>query len=96
VPASNDLGERKHVRVDYRRQGFLIPAPDAPWLECFIKDVSQAGICIEAGDLVVPEIFGVAFNSGGTVVRVCKLIWRRGEIVGAKFLTATQLRQGRL
>jgi hypothetical protein len=27
-----DLGARKHVRVDLRKPGFLIPAPDAPWI----------------------------------------------------------------
>jgi hypothetical protein len=41
---------------------FLSQRLTRPWLECFIKDLSQAGIFIEAGDLVVPEIFGVAFN----------------------------------
>jgi hypothetical protein len=28
------------------------------------------------------------------VLRVCSLIWRRGELIGARFVTAKELRQG--
>lgn len=87
-----DLGERKHERIDYGRPGFIIPAPDAPWLECFILDVSDSGLCLEIGALVVPKLFGVSFTSSGAVIRVCELAWRRGELVGARFLSAQQLR----
>jgi hypothetical protein len=89
-----DLGERKNVRVEYGRAGFLIPAPDAPWLECFIVDVSDTGICLDVGALAVPKIFGVAFNSSGSILRVCSIAWRRGELIGASFLSAKELRQG--
>jgi hypothetical protein len=88
-----DLGARKHERVEYRKPGFIIPAPDAPWLECFILDVSQSGICLEVGALAVPPIFGVSFTACGTVTRVCRLAWRRGELIGARYVTAKQLRQ---
>jgi hypothetical protein len=88
-----DLGECKNVRVQYGRAGFLIPAPDAPWLECFIVDISETGISLDVGALVVPEIFGVAFNSSGSILRVCSRVWRRGELIGASFLSARELRQ---
>jgi hypothetical protein len=88
-----DLGARRHERVEYRRAGFIIPAPDAPWLECFILDVSESGICLDVGALAVPNVFGVSFTSGGAVTRVCRLAWRRGELVGARYVTAKQLRQ---
>jgi hypothetical protein len=71
----------------------LIPAPDAPWLECFILDISDSGICIEVGALAIPKVFGVSFNTDGTVIRVCFVAWRRGELIGASFITAKQLRQ---
>jgi hypothetical protein len=89
-----DLGARKHVRVELYKPGFLIPAPDAPWIECHILDVSDAGACLEVGALAVPELFGLAFTAGGEVLRVCSLVWRRGEIVGARFVSAKELRQG--
>src|ERR1035437_9867569 len=89
-----DLGARKRVRVDLYKPGFLIPAPEAPWIACLIVDVSDRGVRLEVGALAVPELFGLAFTAGGEVLRVCSLAWRRGELVGARFVTAKELRQG--
>jgi hypothetical protein len=89
-----DLGARKNVRVELRQPGFLIPAPDAPWIECLIVEVSDDGACLDVGALAVPKIFGLAFTAGGEVLRVCALAWRRGELVGARFVSARELRQG--
>jgi hypothetical protein len=89
-----DLGARKHVRVDLHKQGFLIPAPDAPWIECVILEVSDGGASLDVGELAVPEVFGLAFTTGGEVFRLCSLVWRRGEVVGARFVSAKELRQG--
>ena len=47
----NGLGPRKHVRVELYKPGFLIPAPEAPWIECLILDVSDSGVCLEVGAL---------------------------------------------
>jgi hypothetical protein len=55
---------------------------------CFRK-----GACLDVGALAVPELFGLAFTAGGEVIRVCSVIWRRGELIGARFVTAKQLRQ---
>jgi hypothetical protein len=87
-------GARKNVRVDLRKPGFLIPAPEAPWIECIILEISDDGVCLDVGALSVPKIFGLAFTAGGEVLRVCWLTWRQGELIGARFLTAKELRQG--
>src|ERR1700686_1349988 len=89
-----DLGARKHMRVELHKPGFLIPAPDAPWIECMIVDVSDNGVCLEVGALAVPKLFGLAFTAGGEVMRICALVWRRGELIGARFVTAKELRRG--
>jgi hypothetical protein len=39
-------------------------------------------------------LFGLAFTAGGQVIRVCSLVWRKGEQVGARFLSANELRGG--
>ena len=91
-----DLGARKHERVEYRRPGFIIPAPDAPWIECHVIDISENGACLEVGDLAVPKLFGLSLTSGGEVLRVCTLIWRSGELIGARFVSAKELRQGQM
>jgi hypothetical protein len=88
------LHARKKVRVDLQQPGFLIPEPDAPWIECTIIEVSDEGVCLEVGALAVPNIFGLAFTAGGEVFRVCWLTWRNGERIGARFVSAKELRQG--
>jgi len=88
-----DLGARKQVRIDLDQPGYLIPAPDAPWIECHVLDISEDGTRLEVGALAVPKLFGLALTSGGEVLRVCKLVWRRGEMIGARFVTAKELRQ---
>lgn len=70
----------------------MIPAPDAPWIECTILDVSEKGACVDVGSLPVPGLFGLSFTATGEVLRVCSLVWRRGELVGAEFLSAKELR----
>ena len=89
-----DLGERQHVRVNLHKPGFVIPAPDAPWIECTIIDVSEKGVCLDVGSLPVPKLFGLAFTATGEVLRVCALVWRNGEMIGAEFLSARELRAG--
>jgi hypothetical protein len=90
----NNLGARKNFRIDLHKPGFLIPEPDAPWIECMILEVSDGGVCLDVGALSVPKMFGLAFTAGGEVLRVCALIWRRGVLIGARFVTAKELRQG--
>jgi hypothetical protein len=89
-----DLGARNHVRVNLHKPGFLIPAPDAPWIECTILEVSEEGVSLDVGALPVPKLFGLAFTATGEVLRICSLVWRKGEMVGAEFLTAKELRAG--
>lgn len=89
-----DLGARKFVRVGMDKRGFVIPAPNAPWIQCNIIDISENGACLEVGDLAVPKLFGLSLTTGGEVRRVCALIWRRGGQVGVRFVSAKELRQG--
>lgn len=67
-------------------------APDAPWIEVFILDISETGLCLNVGALAVPELFGVSFTPCGSIMRVCRRVWRRGELLGARFVTARELR----
>ena len=90
----NDQGSRRTVRVDLYKPGFLIPAPDAAWIECVITEVSDAGVQLDVGALAVPDLFGLAFTASGEVLRVCSLVWRQGEMLGARFVTARELREG--
>src|ERR1700748_391763 len=90
-----ERGTRRSARIDLHTSGFLIPAPDAPWIACTIVDVSEHGVCLDVGDLAVPKLFGLTFTSTGDVLRVCALIWRRVSRIGARFVSAKELRGGR-
>ena len=64
---------RRKVRIDLQQPGFLIPEPDAPWIECTIIEISDEGVSLEVGALAVPQIFGLAFTASGEVLRVCEM-----------------------
>jgi hypothetical protein len=56
--------------------------------------IQRRAISLYVRALPVPHIFGLAFTAGGEVLRVCSLSWSRGKLIGARFVTATKLRQG--
>ena len=87
------IGNRKAKRIDFRKPGFVILDPDAPWIECWMTDISATGVCLDVGALSIPEIFVLVLNASGSVRRACRRMWRRGELVGAEFVTAEQLRK---
>jgi PilZ domain len=85
---------RKHPRVDFCKAGFVILEPDAPWIECAIADISEGGVRLNIGALVIPQVFVLVLNPSGSVRRACRRVWRRGEWVGARFVSAKELRDG--
>lgn len=89
-----ELGERKHHRIEFQKGAFVILEPDGIWIECSIVDISDGGVCLEIGNLPVPKIFVLVMTPDGRVRRACMMAWRRGELVGARFVTAEQLRRG--
>jgi hypothetical protein len=89
--ARDDLGERKHARVGFERPGFLILEPDGPWLECFVTDISEGGAGLRVGSLALPKNFMLLLTENGEVKRICRLVWRRGEFAGVRFLTVKEL-----
>ena len=89
-----ELGARRHARIQLRKSVYLIMAPTSPWIQCMVVDVSEAGVCLEVGSIAVPELFGISFTSGGEVLRVCLLIWRQGGRIGARYVSAKELREG--
>jgi PilZ domain len=94
VAKDNELGERRHHRIEFQKAAFVILEPDGPWIECTILDISDGGACLEIGDLPVPRIFVLVMTPEGRVRRACVTVWRRGEVLGARFVTAEQLRKG--
>jgi hypothetical protein len=52
---------------------------------CCVRDASNLGACIRLNGLsIVPSEFGISFDNFRTMHR-CRLIWRDGDFVGARF-----------
>jgi hypothetical protein len=66
--------------------------PEGPWIECFAIDISDGGACLNVGALEVPLLFGLLATPNGRVRRACLTAWRNNELLGARFLTANELR----
>jgi hypothetical protein len=55
--------------------------------ECQIMDISKRGAkIIPGGSSVVPARFELALIQGDQKRRACEVIWRRGKMLGIKFI----------
>jgi hypothetical protein len=71
------------------QQGFLIPAPDAPWIECLIVDVSDSGVRLEVGALAGAGFLASPSQPRGPSGVLAGLV--QGRTVGAGFIGAKEL-----
>ncbi len=59
--------------------------------DCLVIDISDVGVRLNAEGLDVPDEFVLLLSIDGVVREsTCKVVWRRGDEVGAKFVTAAQ------
>ena len=91
---SREYGGRKHERIDFRRPAFVVLQPGGPWLECMLLDISEGGARLEVGTLPVSKIFILSLTPNGEVRRTCMTTWRRGPLLGARFVGLKEIRRG--
>lgn len=91
MPRRGDLGKRKHSRVKIETPGFVILEPSGPWIACLVRDISESGAGLNVGTVVLPETFVLLLSVDGKVRRLCRLIWRAGELVGVRFIKPNEL-----
>ncbi|HEY0234384.1 MAG TPA: PilZ domain-containing protein [Afipia sp.] len=54
-----------------------------------VVDLSTTGACIEVKDAAsVPGVISVAFSKDVRKLTRCRLIWRKGSMIGVEFLAA--------
>lgn len=87
-----ELGKRKTERIELRKPGFVVLEPNGAWFECLVLDISEGGVCVEVGDLPVNGLFSLILTPKGEVRRTCATSWRRGGLLGARFVKLTELR----
>ncbi|RTL49595.1 MAG: PilZ domain-containing protein [Bradyrhizobiaceae bacterium] len=57
--------------------------------DCTVVDLSTTGACIEVKDAgAVPGVINVAFTKDVRKLTRCRLIWRKGSMIGVEFLAA--------
>ena len=57
--------------------------------DCLVMDISDGGVRLNAKGLNVPDEFALLLSTDGVVREsMCKVAWRYGDEVGAKFLAA--------
>ena len=62
-----------------------------PARDCLVLDISDAGVRLNAEGLDVPDEFVLLLSNDGVVREsTCKVAWRRGDEVGAKFVAAAR------
>lgn len=60
-----------------------------PTLRCSVVDVSLEGASMWVPSAALPDVF--ALRTVGAVRHICEVVWRNGEMVGARFLAHDQL-----
>ena len=64
---------------------------DAWTRDCLVIDISDGGVRLNAKGLDVPDEFVLLLSTDGVVREsMCKVAWRYGDEVGAKFVIAAQ------
>ena len=59
--------------------------------DCLVIDISDVGVRLNAEGLDVPDEFVLLLSADGVVRQsTCKVVWRRGDEVGAKSINAAQ------
>jgi uncharacterized membrane protein len=77
---------RRTARRSVRYRAAIENALDGSLLPCQIHDVSATGAKLGvAAHVVVPEQFILHLAPGGASRRVCRLVWREGGLLGARF-----------
>ena len=76
---------RKVVRTSVLRSAKLVTEQPVA-VDCVVADLTNAGAGLQVPDaLRLPEYFGLSFDAGYSM-RACRLIWRRDDRAGVKFI----------
>ena len=84
------LRRRSSRRRCYRAAKIQL-AGSTPAHDCLVINISDGGVRLNAEGLDVPDEFVLLLSSDGVVQEsTCKVAWRCGNEVGAKFVTAAR------
>ena len=85
---------RRSMRRHHCRAAKIQLGHDAPARDCLLIDISKGGVRLNVEGLNVPDEFVLLLSNDGIIQEsTCKVAWRFGDEVGAKFVTVVG-RQG--
>jgi hypothetical protein len=84
-PEHDPLERRSKKRTTINHGAALFFADNSGVYSCYVRNVTNDGAGIRLNGLnLVPFEFDVSFDNFRTMRR-CRLIWRDGDFIGAKF-----------
>ena len=84
------LRRRSSRRRCYRAAKIRL-ADGTPAQDCLVIDISDAGVRLNAEGLDLPDEFVLLLSNDGVIrENTCKVAWRCGDEVGAKFVTVAR------
>ena len=81
-----EMDRRDSPREPARDLADIVTDPSRQAMTCMVRNVSGTGALIEAGTREVPDRF-VLINHARKFRSVCRVVWRRGAMMGVRFLT---------
>jgi hypothetical protein len=78
---------RRRRRQPLRYRASVLVDQNGTTRPCSISDISESGarLLVEL-DGELPEKFILLLNANGDVRRICRLVWRDGNVLGVSFL----------
>ena len=83
-----DRRRQGHKRVMVNRPAAVVLAPDTQAVDCYLVDISEGGACLWIGTMELSDCFVLRLTPSGSVYRICKPMWRDGELAGVRFVSA--------
>ena len=82
---------RRSSRRHYYRAAKIQTGGGTLTRDCLVINISDGGVRLNAEGLDVPDEFVLLLSTDGVVREsVCKVVWRCGDEVGAKFVAAAR------
>jgi len=84
------LRRRSPRRYHYRAAKIQLEG-DALAHDCLVINISKGGVRLHVDGLDIPDEFVLLLNNDGVVQKsTCKVAWRSGNEIGAKFVAAVR------
>ena len=87
VPDQPESADRRQSpRIPAREIGEILTENGRGAISCMVRNLSGTGAMLETGTSDLPSLF-VLVNHVRRLRTVCRVVWRRGNHLGVRFLT---------